>query len=293
MVHRRPRDPAVNALRLALGTLTVLPVRPPSSVDRRTAGHAMVLAPLVALLLGVFVLAVLWVLGGGTLLLLGPAGHGPGLRTSSLSPLVAAAVAVALLALLTRGMHLDGLADVADGLGSGRDRDRALAVMRQSDIGPFGVVTLLLVLLLQVASVDQLVQAPAGQAAIVGALLLSRLVLPALCLRGVPSARPDGLGATVAGSVGIAGLLVAAGLTAVASLLVPLVVTASPQHLYGGLLWSSGFTVPHLLALVGVPLIVTGLFARHCVRRFGGVTGDVLGACVEVCFTTALLVAAM
>ncbi len=235
----------------------------------------------------------LWVLGGGTLLLLGPAGQGPGLRTSSLSPLIAAAVTVALLALLTRAMHLDGLADVADGLGSGRDRDRALAVMRQSDIGPFGVVTLLLVLLLQVACVEQLVQAPAGQAAIVGALLLSRLVLPALCVRGVPSARPDGLGAMVAGSVGVPGLLVAAGLAAVASLLVSLVASASPQRLYGGLLWSSGYSFPHVLALVVVPLLLTGLFARHCVRRFGGITGDVLGACVEVCFTTALLVAAI
>lgn len=266
----------MNALRLALGTLTVLPVRPPSAVDRRTAGRAMVLAPLVALLLGAVVLAVLWVLG-----------------TSSLSPLVAAAVVVALLAALTRAMHLDGLADVADGLGSGRDRDRALAVMRQSDIGPFGVVTLLLVLLLQVACVEQLVQAPAGQAAIVAALLLSRLVLPALCLRGVPSARPDGLGAMVAGSVGVPGLLVAAGLAAVGSVLVSLVATASPQRLYGGLLSSSGYSFPHVLALVVVPLLLTGLFARHCVRRFGGITGDVLGACVEVCFTAALLVAAI
>ena len=111
MVHRRPGDAAVNAWRLALGTLTVLPVRPPSSVDRRTAGRAMVLAPLVALLLGAVALVLLWVLGGGTLLLLGPAGQGPGLRTSSLSPLIAAAMTVALLALLTRAMHLDGLAD--------------------------------------------------------------------------------------------------------------------------------------------------------------------------------------
>lgn len=266
----------MNALRLALGTLTVLPVRPPSAVDRRTAGRAMVLAPLVALLLGAVVLAVLWVLG-----------------TSSLSPLVDAAVMVALLAALTRAMHLDGLADVADGLGSGRDRDRALAVMRQSDIGPFGVVTLLLVLLLQVACVEQLVRAPGGQAAIVGALLLSRLVLPALCLRGVPSARPDGLGAMVAGSVGVPGLLVATGLAAVGAVLVSLVATASPQRLYGGLLSSSGYSFPHVLALVVVPLLLTGLFARHCVRRFGGITGDVLGACVEVCFTAALLVAAI
>ena len=74
-MHGRPGHPAVNALRLALGTLTVLPVRPPTSVDRRTAGRAMVLAPLVGLLLGVLVLALLWVLGGGTLFLLGPGEH--------------------------------------------------------------------------------------------------------------------------------------------------------------------------------------------------------------------------
>jgi adenosylcobinamide-GDP ribazoletransferase len=292
VVHRRPGDASVNAVRLVLGTLTVLPVRPPASVDRRTAGRAMVLAPLVGLLLAVVVLIVLWVLGGGTLLL-GAAGHGPSLGASSPSSLVAAALTVALLALLTRAMHLDGLADVADGLGSGRDRERALAVMRQSDIGPFGVVTLLLVLLLQVACLEQLVQAPAGQAAIVGALLLSRFILPAVCLRGVPSARPDGLGAMVAGSVGLPGLLVAAGLAAAAWLLVPLVAAVTSQRPYGGLLGPSGFSVPHVLANVVVPLLLTGLFARHCVRRFGGITGDVLGACVEVCFTTVLLVAAI
>ena len=267
----------MNALRLALGTLTVLPVRPPSSVDRRTAGRAMVLAPLVALLLGAVVLAVLWVLG-----------------TSSLSPLVAATVTVALLAALTRAMHLDGLADVADGLGSGRDRDRALAVMRQSDIGPFGVVTLLLVLLLQVACVEQLVQAPAGRALLALALVLSRLVLPALCLRGVPSARPDGLGATVAGSVGPGGLVVAAGLAALAALVLWLLALATPPALFSGVL-GAGLPLPPVgvLAVVVVSLLATGVFARHCVHRFGGVTGDVLGACVEVCFTTALLVAAV
>lgn len=290
----------MNALRLALGTLSVLPVRPPTSVDRRTAGRAMVLAPLVGLLLGVLVLALLWVLGGGTLFLLGPGEHtfgsvGEGtLHPSSLSTLVAAVLVVAALAGLTRAMHLDGLADVADGLGSGRDPGRALEVMRRSDIGPFGVVTLLLVLLVQVACLETLLQSPAGQVAIVVALVLSRLVLPALCLRGVPAARPDGLGATVAGAVSRTGLSVATALAVLGPLVVWLAAAAWTPGIYGGILWSApSLTLARVLAVVALSLVVTGLFARHCLRRLGGVTGDVLGACVEVCFTAALLVAAI
>ena len=59
---------------------------------------------------------------------------------------------MAALALLTRGLHLDGLADLADGLGSGQPAATALDIMRRSDIGPFGTVTLVLVLLTQVAA---------------------------------------------------------------------------------------------------------------------------------------------
>jgi len=302
VVHGRPGHPAVNALRLALGTLTVLPVRPPTAVDRRTAGRAMVLAPLVGLLLGLLVVAVLWLLGGGSLLVLGPGVHYLGTvgnastHLSSLSTLVAGAVVVAVLAGLTRGMHLDGLADTADGLGAGRDADRALEVMRKGDVGPFGVVTLMVALLLQVASVERLVQSPFGLAALVAALVLSRLVLPALCSAGVPPARPEGLGATVAGTVGRVSLAAAVGLATVLLVLVVVVVhVAGPGHGVTGLDVPSLFADArlHVVALVVLPLLVTGLFARHCVRRLGGITGDVLGACVEVCFTAALLVAAI
>ena len=303
-MHRRPGDPAVNALRLAFGTLTVLPVRPPTAVDRRTAGRAMVLAPLVGLVLGLLAVTLLWLLGGGTLLVLGPGVHYLGsvgdapTRVSSLSTLVAGAVVVSVLAGATRGMHLDGLADTADGLGSGRDADRALEVMRKGDVGPFGVVTLLVALLLQVASVERLVQSPFGLAALVAALVLSRLVLPALCSAGVPPARPEGLGAMVAGTVGRGSLAAAVGVAAVL-----LVAVAAAAHAAGPWLTQgvTGLDVPslfagarvHAAAVVLVPLLVTGVFARHCVRRIGGITGDVLGACVEVCFTTALLVAAI
>ncbi len=112
------------------------------------------------------------------------------------SPLLTATLAVALLAIATRGLHLDGLADTADGLGSGRPAADALALMRRGDIGPFGVVTLILVLLLQVGAT-----AEAPWWALLVAVPMGRVGLLLACGRGVPAARPDGLGATVAGSV--------------------------------------------------------------------------------------------
>ena len=298
-----------DAVRLALGTLTILPVRAPQAVDRRTAGRAMVLAPVVGLLLGVIVLAALWVLGGGTLTRFpgaaedvgwyayAPATTAP--RPSVLSPLLSAVLAVGLLAVLTRGMHLDGLADTADGLGSGKPPEEALAVMRRGDIGPFGVLTVLLVLLTQVAALQAALTAGRGVSTVVVALVVSRSVLPLLCSEGVPAARSSGLGSAVAGSVSRPALAV--GL-AVGVLAVALVVLgqAGWWHLAGagGELPYTGLAGGRLSSLrlalaVVLPLAAGVTLALRCVRRLGGVTGDVLGACVEVAFTTCLLVLAV
>lgn len=256
-----------DALRLALGTLTVIPVRPPVRVDRRTGGRAMVLAPLVGLLLAGLLLAVLWL-------------------CRDLPPLVAATVGVSLLALLTRGIHLDGLADTADGLGSGRLGAEALAVMRKGDVGPFGVVTLVLALLLQVTSLAALLTSDAWALPVVLAVVTSRLALPMACSNGVPAARADGLGSTVAGSVSRVGLVVAVLLAATGTAVGGVLGT------WGGGLESltRGTPVLTLVVAVVVPLLLSGLLALRCVRRLGGVTGDVLGACVEVAFTASLVV---
>jgi adenosylcobinamide-GDP ribazoletransferase len=261
-----------DALRLAFGTLTVLPVRPPRTVDRRTAGRAMVLAPVVALVLGLLCAA-----------LLAATAHGPSI--------LRAALCVALLALFTRGMHLDGLADTADGLGSGKPPDEALAVMRRGDVGPFGVVTLALVLLVQVAALAGLIARDVAIGALPVALLVSRAALPLLCSRGVPAARPDGLGNAVAGSVTRAGLLGAALLW----LICLAVVAVGYRELAGAELaagqpWSTGVTVLVAATLGGASAV---LLAARCVRRLGGVTGDVLGAAVEVSFTVCLVVLAL
>ena len=260
-----------DAVRLAVGTLTVLRVRPPGHVDRRTAGRAMVLAPLVGLALAAVVVV------GLRLLDALPAGP---------SSLVAATLAVAAVAGLTRGLHLDGLADTADGLGSGRDPAGALEVMRRSDIGPFGVATLVLALLLQVAALATALDRGAGPSALVVALVTSRLVLPVTCSTGVPAARTDGLGSLVAGSVSRLGLVAAVALAATALALAAGVdALTSPGP---GVVGADG-AVPRLVLGAVAPLLVSGWLCRRCVRRLGGVTGDVLGACVEVAFTASLV----
>lgn len=259
----------MNALRLAVGTLTVLPVRPPAVVDRRVAGLAMALAPLVGLALAVAV--------GAPLAL--------AVEYAGASPLLLAALAVGALAVLTRAIHLDGLADVADGLGSGRSGDEALVIMKQSDVGPFGVATLTLTLVLQVAALGSLLAAGVGVPALLVALVASRATLSLACTSWFRAARPDGLGAVVAGSVW--GLLIplALGLAVGATLL--------GGGVLSGLVLVDEAALGRLLLLAPLAAAPGLLLARHCARRFGGVTGDVYGAVVETSFTASLVVAAL
>ena len=238
----------IDAIRLAFGTLTVLPVRT-GRVDRATAAVAMSIAPVVGALLGA-VLAALFA----------------GLGAAGAPPLVAAGLTVAAGALLTRGLHLDGLADTVDALGSYRRGPEALAVMKAPDIGPFGVAALVLTLVVQVAAVAGL--PPAG---VVAAWTAGRLAVPVACRRGVPAARSEGLGALVAGTVPVGVLAVTA--IAVAAAAMP----AAPGRMWQG------------PAAVLAAVLVAALVVRRGVRRFGGVTGDVIGAAVEIATTVALV----
>lgn len=239
---RAVRDPA----RLALGTLTAVPVPAPDRIDRRVAGHAMLLAPVVGAGLGVLA-----------------AGTGWAALRVGLSPFVSAVLVLGVLALATRGLHLDGLADTADGLAASYDRQRALDVMRRGDAGPAGVATLALVLLLQAAATAELLAAD-RPFVLIAAYALSRAALTLACLRGIPCARPDGLGATVAGSVGRGRGVVVLALTGLA-------------------------TVPYAGATCLVVLAVVVLLLRRTTTRLGGITGDVLGACVEAGLAAALV----
>jgi len=261
-----------DSLRLALGTFTILPVPAPRSVDRRTARGAMLLAPLVGALLAMVAAAVIIAVR------LSPLGH----RTHIVVTMLAAVLAIATLAVLTRGLHLDGLADMADGLGvkgSGDDaRERRLEVMRRPDIGAFGAITLVLVLIVQVIALTACDLAGRGTVSIVLASVVGRLAIVWACTPRVRAARPDGLGAAVAGSVPYAA---AALLTIAVGLLAVLLGVGDDD---GGRRLVAALVIGMLVGLA-----VGALVVRRAVRRFGGITGDVLGAACELSFTAVLL----
>ncbi|MEV8305909.1 adenosylcobinamide-GDP ribazoletransferase [Streptomyces flavidovirens] len=250
-----------DGIRFAFGTLTMFPVRV-TRWDREAARAGMLCAPLAGLVVGLCAAT-----AGGVLLLLGS------------GPLLAAVASAAVPAALTRGLHLDGLADTADGLGSGKPADEALRIMKQSDIGPFGVITLLFVLLAQVAALRELYAAgwAHGAAGAAVSAVAARLALTLASRTGVPAARPDGLGAAVAGTVpagaafAVAGLVAAVGAGGAGALFGP----------YDALRHAAA-----VLAALGAAQVLL----RHCVRRFGGVTGDVFGGVAETAATAALVV---
>jgi adenosylcobinamide-GDP ribazoletransferase len=254
----------LGGFRLAVTLLTAIPLPggrrggaaagaagPPG---RRVAAAAMAWAPVVGLLLGA--------VAAGVLELAARVGH--------TGPLLAAVLAVTALALVTRGLHLDGLADLADGLGSRRPAGEALAIMKRSDIGPFGVVTLVLTLGIQVAALAQAEALGRGVPAVLAAAVAGRLALTWACRRGVPAARGSGLGVLVAGTVPPA---------------IPVALTAATL---GGA-WAYGIIV---LIAVAAGLIASLALTALAVRRLGGITGDVLGALVEVTAAVCLLVTA-
>ena len=182
----RPRTPS---WRVALSLFTVIPAGVGGDLDEGTAARAVFWLPVIGAGLG---------LAGGAAMVFVAAG-----QRSPERQLLGAALAMMLLALATGGLHLDGLADTADGLGSRRPADQALEIMRRSDAGPLGVATLVLVLLVQVCALASLPRGWAGAAGLVLAAVTSRVAV--VLGTGSPSARPAGFGALVAGRTSAAG----------------------------------------------------------------------------------------
>ncbi len=232
----------MNRLLVAIAFLTRLPVPRPRMLDARAVGRASLLFPAVGILLGAAQAAALW-----------------GLTVRLPAPL-AAILAVALAAALTGALHLDGLADTADGFGGGRDREHVLAIMRDHAVGAFGATALVLVLAVKAAALVPLVSAGAWRWVVL-APVLARWV-PVALSRALPYARAgEGLGRSVtdgAGTFELVGATLLAGGAAV------------------GLAGARG-----VIALAAVAVFTLG-HGLACRRRIGGVTGDALGAAVEI-----------
>jgi adenosylcobinamide-GDP ribazoletransferase len=248
---------ALEGLRLAAGTLTVIPSGPIPEIDRPMAARAMMIAPLAVVPLAAVAAGVSWVTSA-----------------AGLPELVVGLLVVGTLALGSRGMHLDGLTDTVDGLGSGWDRERALKIMARGNTGPMGAAALVIIIGLQAASIGRIV-VDLPSALFLGAVICcARCALVLTCRRGVPAAKNQGLGVAVAGSV--------PWIAAFLAWLAVAVILGVGQTLIGGS-YAIG-AIAAVVAAAGVLLLVW-----RCVGRLGGVTGDVMGAGIEVALTIMLV----
>lgn len=182
---------------------------------------------------------------------------------------VAAILAVGAMVLATNGLHEDGLADMADGFGGGRDRDHILAIMRDSRIGAYGVLALILVIGLRILCLAELHGTFTAALALIAAAAGSRTILP-LVLHNVPAARTDGLGH----DAGRPERRMLIDGTALGAALV--LIGLGP---FGG-----------VLAILSSGMVAWAI-ASHALRRIGGQTGDVLGAIQQGVEATILVVA--
>jgi adenosylcobinamide-GDP ribazoletransferase len=240
---------------LAITLLTVLPSRETYPHGEKTQVAAWF--PLVGLLYGSIGYAIVK-LGGVS-------------GAANRAPFVLAAVVVLAWALFNRFLHHDGLADVADGYWGSHDRERRLEIMSDSRTGAFGATAVAIVSILEVVSLAAIIAHP-HELPVLLAPVFSRFSATAGSWLGTP-ARPGGLGRSVIGHP--TGLGLAIGVVPLAAVCVA---------------WYLGF------GNVGVALATFGLMVAFAVphflsERFGGITGDVLGASVLI--TEALFLAAI
>jgi adenosylcobinamide-GDP ribazoletransferase len=230
----------VKAVVAAFAFLTRLPVwrGPLRDVD---LGRSVSFFPLVGLVLGLALTGVAAAISG------------------TVAPGLVAVLLAALLTVLTGGLHLDGFADVFDGLAGGRgDRARTLEIMRDSRVGAQGAAALTLLLIAKVVALGQAVERR-DLLALLAFPTIARW-LAALLIVIFPYARPEGLGRAFSGEAGRVQAGLATGIAAV------------------------------VVAVLGPPLILPALgtaaavlaFAFWLHRRLGGMTGDVYGAAIEL-----------
>lgn len=237
---------------ISMQFLTRLPVRLASQPNEKDLGNSLLFYPLIGFIIGLILIGLGWLLSGSP-------------------PLVTAALLVTTWVLITGGLHLDGLADSADAwIGGMGDRTKTLAIMKDPNCGPAGVVAIVLILLLKFVALYSLVIANEWITMLL-AIILARTLLPLLFLT-TPYVRSNGLGTSLA--------------------------VHQPRQ------WSifivvTTFVLMFLLTdtqylLLSLTAVVTFLLLRHLMlHRIAGTTGDTAGALVEITETTVLLTSAI
>lgn len=253
-----------NGLITAWGLFTVLPAPVVADVNDRTAVRAIAAMPWVGLGLGVLAglgCALVTLLGGG-------------------QPL-AIATGLAVLALCTGCLHLDGLADTADGLGSRKPATEALTIMRQSDIGPMGVTAIILVLALEIAAGGSShLDGWRGVWLLVTMPMVARVSALSATGRWIPSAHKKGFGALFAGKTRVSTIVAA-------SLIAALIAAGSGWFFFGARAAAVAAGACAVSWGFGV------LWRRHLLARLGGLTGDTFGSLVEMSGLAYLLALAL
>jgi adenosylcobinamide-GDP ribazoletransferase len=243
---------AIRGPHTALSWLTILPVPEPAGpFDRALGGAVIGSIPLVGAVLGGIAATVAL-----------------GLSYTDLPLLFSGLLIVGLLAVLTRGMHLDGLSDTADGLGCFGPPEKVHEVMHSGSAGPFGAATLAIVLGAQAVGFGALIQ-DKNWAAIVFVVFVSRVAPVIGCRITLHATEKSKFGALTAGTQRL----------------------TIPFWVMGAVV--VGFAVDPELPIPGaVTAVVVAacawVFTAHCSRRFDGVNGDVLGALIELSTVIAL-----
>lgn len=236
---------------IALQFLTRLPV-PAVNWDKDSVAKSLKYYPIVGLIIGVILLGIAWL-------------------SDHVEPMLQAALILGAWVIITGGLHLDGLADCTDAwVGGLGDRERTLAIMKDPYCGPMGVISLVVVLLIQYSAIVALI----GSEQMIALLyipIIARL-LPSLFFITTTYARKEGLGSAFSDN------------NQRTTLIAILIICSILTTLLGGLMG--------LLLLVAA--VTTFFIIRtSAVKRVGGFTGDVLGAAVVIFETSALIVVAL
>jgi adenosylcobinamide-GDP ribazoletransferase len=237
----------VSGLLVAARYLTIVPIPGPAHASLDALGRSAAWFPIVGIGLGLLLVLVDRLTGW------------------LFSPLLAALLTVTAWKVATGGVHLDGLADCLDGL-VGRDAEHRLAIMRDSRIGAFGAVGLILFLMLEIVALAELVP-PVRGSVLFAAPVIARAT-PAVLAALFRPARAEGHGAAF--HAGVRPSAIAVGLAAA---------VAAAIFALGGL----------GVAAAAVALVAAVALAAFVAGRLGGVTGDVHGAAVELSELAVLL----